>query len=248
MLSKAWRHLNPKHKPTMNETSSTVAEPQAPVKRAWNFKDLTGQRFGRLVVVSFHGMSRHSKAELLCLCDCGARKVVLLNNLRNGRTTSCGCWQREATSVASLTHGLTGTAGWRAWCEMKRRCYNPDCRHFKNYGGRGIKVCERWLESFEHFLEDMGNRPSPEHSIDRHPNNDGDYEKSNCRWATISEQARNRRNNHMVTINGETKPIAAWSEIAGISQNSMLRRIYRKWPGHMLLLPKQKKGTKMRLP
>ena len=143
--------------------------------------DIAGQQFGRLRVISREGTSSSRKTLWLCECACGNTALVTSNQLRRGRTNSCGC----------LRHGYTKTPTYNAWCGAKKRCCNTQDKDYKNYGGRGIRVCARWLESFENFLKDMGERPAGK-SLDR-IDVDGDYELSNCRWATASEQAQNRR-------------------------------------------------------
>ena len=116
------------------------------------------------------------------------------------------------------------------WINMKARCNNPENAAYKYYGARGIKICERWNNSFSNFLEDVGLRPSSKHSLDRYPNKDGDYEPNNVRWATTSEQQRNRSNSRYLTINNETKTIAEWAEIKGIPQYLIQNRLRRNWP------------------
>lgn len=160
--------------------------------------DMAGERIGRLVV-SGRVRTDDGKAWWLCRCDCGEQKVVLGSSLRRANATrSCGCLGREKATGAPRTHGHsvggTMTPTYRAWRAMKYRCYVETCSFYPLYGGRGITVCDRWLESFENFLADMGERPKEPKglSLDR-IDNDGDYEPGNCRWATAKQQARNRR-------------------------------------------------------
>lgn len=157
-------------------------------------KNLSGQKFGRLTVLFHAETSRTPNGTSviiwLCRCSCGNLAKVRGSNLRTGTTKSCGCYRAEVERVSAITHGRTCTATYRSWRGMKERCLNPNNSHYKNYGGRGIKVCERWME-FLSFLEDMGERPSHK-TLDR-INNDGNYEPANCRWATDREQRANKR-------------------------------------------------------
>ncbi|UOR02035.1 hypothetical protein MUN77_01505 [Leucobacter allii] len=158
-------------------------------------KDMTGERFGRLHVLKWVGTAPNRQAIWLCKCDCGNETSVKGSQLRQGKTSSCGCVKREVWKN-SITHGQGGptriTSLYRTWKGMKSRCTNPNRPDYSRYGGRGIEVCDRWLHSFEAFASDVGEKPGPGYSIDR-IDNDGNYEPGNVRWATASEQRRNQR-------------------------------------------------------
>lgn len=183
-------------------THSIVEQPFPTLKDGrvhHQFRDLTGKTFGRLTVLHYCGSRKDGKSSAsiwACLCECGKTVPVIGYCVSRGETRSCGCLQVDMVKAAAVTHG-EGSVKARSpeyvtWSCMKTRCYNENADQFPLYGGRGIKVCERWLNSFESFLEDMGRRPSKAHTIDR-KNSDGDYEPGNCRWATPTQQANNRR-------------------------------------------------------
>jgi len=186
--------------------------------------DLTGQRFGRLVVASKTG-DKGKRGEIFwyCLCDCGAESVVRAANLKSGGTVSCGCAQVESCK----THGMTKTRTFKSWESMKQRCLNQNAPDFKRYGGRGIKICARWVDGFANFFEDMGERPIGA-SLDRKDVN-GNYDPENCRWATRSEQQRNKSNSVLIEWKGDKKCAADWSEIVGISSKIICGRISAGW-------------------
>lgn len=167
------------------------------MKRQTKNLRVTGQRFGRYVVQSeaepeMRSNSRGNIRRVVALCDCGNERTVHLQNLRSGKSQSCGCLSAIVTSVREADHGDSGSPEYACWAGMIQRCENPNVENWPRYGGRGIMVCERWRISYAAFLADMGRKPSPDHSIER-IENDGDYEPNNCKWATSEEQRLNQR-------------------------------------------------------
>lgn len=202
----------------------------------WRFKDLTGQRFGRLVAVEYSGQNAQRNGLWLCRCDCGTSRQYPSTSLTNGHTRSCGCMAHEETSARFRVHGKAKTPTWQCWSNMRRRCTDATQPMYHLYGGRGISVCLRWSK-FQNFLADMGVRP-PGTSIDRLDNN-GNYEPSNCRWATAVQQANNKRNNRLVTVNGRTQTIAQWSSEIGIGASTLCARLDCGWsPEKTMTSPK----------
>lgn len=185
-------------------------------------EDLTGRKIGRWSVLG-RSKSIDKRVYWDCRCDCGTERAVRFDKV----TESCGCLSRELAKKRFTTHGMSGSPEYLAWENMIVRCENPRHKHFRHYGGRGIKVCSRWRNSFEEFFEDMGKRPSSKHSIDR-INNDGNYEPGNCRWATRIVQARNTRDFITVLFNGKNQSLQEWANETGIPRNRLYDRLYRE--------------------
>lgn len=159
---------------------------------------------------------------------CGNNFKSIISAIKNGRTVSCGCYSKNKNKKIFTTHGLTKSPEWASWKSMKARCCNKNSKAFKNYGGRGIKICDEWINSFENFYKDMGPRPK-NHSLDR-INNDGDYCKQNCKWSTYNEQQNNKRQNHNIEYNGLVKNISMWAKYYNVPRGLISGRIVRKWP------------------
>ena len=184
-------------------------------------RDIAGQRFGKLVATSFSHVGIYG-AIWNVKCDCGEEAKKRSSKLISGHTKSCGCLVREAPT----THGKSRSSLYKIWDGMRQRCTNPNAISYKYYGGRGIKICARWLK-FEAFLEDMGERPK-KLSLERRDNN-GNYEPDNCYWATSKEQQRNTRRNRLIDHNGTTKTLAEWSEVSQINYHTLRMRLVNGW-------------------
>jgi hypothetical protein len=194
-------------------------------------QDITGKQFFRWTVIEKRGVV-NGKGHWLCRCSCGTEREVSYASLRRGGTKSCGCYRQEVRGDMSRRHGLSKTRTWKTWQAMHGRCSHPSVNGYERYGGRGIKVCERW-KLFENFFEDMGERPAGA-SLDRIDVN-GDYEPGNCRWSSRIEQARNRRDSIKFTWNGVTKHINQWAEETSLSIDTIAQRIKAGWPQEEIL-------------
>lgn len=216
--------------------------------------DLTGQKFGRLMVIEKaekppHSRDRHSY--WLCRCECGNISRVAADKLKNGSTRSCGCLKAELDTERiktygkpNLKHGLCNSRIYNIYNHMISRCYKKNDRKYKDYGGRGITVCSEWRDSFQRFCDwAMANGYTDELSIDRIDNNNG-YSPDNCRWATFKQQANNKRTNKTVTIKGETMTIAQAAEKAGVSTQTMWWRVENGKRGEELLERRIKRSAK----
>lgn len=190
------------------------------------YKSLVGEVFGRLTVEKFAGFSIKRSRLWVCRCKCGnyPPSPVTTNSLTSGNTTSCGCHARETTGTKRRTHGKSRTPEYVAWCAMKQRTTDPNHVSHAHYSGRGIVVCERWTNSFEMFLDDVGHKPHAAATLDRIDRTRG-YEPGNVRWATRTEQCRNKSGNRQITIHGETRCVAEWAELVGIPASLIRARL-----------------------
>ena len=197
--------------------------------------DLTGQRFGRLVVVERVENSADGRARWLCRCDCGQSKTVLGEHLKKGRTKSCGCAKSESSSKRFKKHGGRNSKLYRIWSNMKDRCNNPDCKVYSDYGGRGIKVCKEWIDDFSAFQKwALANGYKEGLTIDRKDNDKG-YSPDNCRWTDRKIQGNNKRNCRYITYKGQRKSVAEWSDITGIPHDTLLYRLNHGWETERIL-------------
>lgn len=188
--------------------------------------DINGRVFGRWTVVSYSG-----NRQWRCRCECGTVRDIRSVDLRQCHTTSCGCSKDYATGSPTTTvkTGMSRTPEYTAWIRMRRSCYDRDCKDWDRYGGRGITVFEPWIHDFLAFFAHIGKRTGKGYSIDRYPNNNGNYEPGNVRWATAVEQARNRRTAHLIPWKGEEKSMVEWAEHLKIPYQKFRQRIRRGW-------------------
>jgi hypothetical protein len=235
----------PDRNPTFLRKARVMAVVHA-IPTSPRFENLTGRKFGRLTVESYAGMRGHNHF-WNCLCRDGNRKVVQAGHLKSGAIRSCGCLLSETTRKRRTSHGASRpgqvTDEYKIWCGIIKRCCNKNDDAYERYGGRGITICERWRHDFAAFFADMGERPSPTLEIDRFPDNNGGYwcgnaqcsecgplgRSLNCRWATLRQQARNKRDSRLVTHEGETLCLAEWEERTEIKHGTIRKRIELGW-------------------
>lgn len=202
-------------------------------------QDLTGQKYNRLTITSFsHRKGHHYFWN--CKCDCGNESVVNIRSLKTGTTKSCGCWNKETRALRNTTHGMKDARIYHIHENMKQRCLNPKNDHYKDYGGRGIKICEEWLqfEAFYAWAQISGYEESL--TIDR-KNNNGNYCPENCRWVSQKEQTKNKRSNVMLTLKGKTQCLAVWADDLEINYSTLRARKKNGWSDEKTLtIPVQK--------
>lgn len=189
-------------------------------------ESLIGRKFGKLTVSGFHGRVK-KRTYWECICDCGSKCLAMSSKLKDGLKTHCGCVKRVPHNKS---HGRSRTPMHNVWWGMIERCESPYNKNYSNYGGRGIRVCDRWLgkEGFINFLKDMGERPSDKYSIERIDNN-GNYEPSNCKWDVLEVQANNKRTSRFISFNGKTQTLAQWSKEKKFPPALLTKRLKRGW-------------------
>lgn len=194
--------------------------------------DYVGQHYGRLTVLMKLKTSHGQPVILVCSCTCGNHTRVLATNVVNGRTQSCGCLNKEKARGQRFTqtHGLSRSRVYSIWAGMRQRCYNPNASNYSLYGGSGVIVCRAWKSSFERFYKDVGDPPSPKHSLDRFPDPTGPYAPHNVRWATAKQQANNRRITQYLTFANQRLTIPEWADLTQIPVQRLRSRLSYGWP------------------
>lgn len=203
--------------------------------------NLTGQKFGRLTIIKQAGKNKRRQSRWLCRCDCQRMTIVLGHSLKSDNTRSCGCLNIEQLTKHGHSTRNKISPTYQSWLDMNQRCNNPNTKQYKDYGGRGITICKRWTK-FSNFFKDMGKRPT-KHTLDR-MDNDKNYYKKNCRWATRKEQSKNRRNNRFETHDGKTQCLADWAEEVKIPASIIGWRLDHGWSIEMSLTTPIRKRKK----
>lgn len=208
----------------------------------FNTMDLSGETFGRLTVLN-KAANVSGRVAWECQCECGRRCIAIAHLLRSGGTRSCGCLRVETSTNRMTAHGYAKKGAvapeHKVWTGMLKRCDEKNSDRYERYAGRGITVCDRW-RNFQNFIDDMGPRPSPKHSIDR-INNDGNYEPGNCRWATQREQVENSTTAKIFTVDGRSQSISAWAREVGVNATTISSRLKRGLPFEQAII---KRGEK----
>lgn len=205
--------------------------------------DISNRTFGRYqVIAKTERRSTRGHFFWLCRCSCGEEREVRGDALRSGDSQSCGCLNLEQKQAAGR-HRMSRTTEYKTWQGMKSRCFLESDPNYHRYGGRGIMVCDAWRESFDQFFADMGPKPTRRHSIDRIDNN-GPYTPNNCRWALPKKQARNKRSNHVLSHQGQTKTLIEWAELLGMRERALSMRLLKGWTvERALTTPIQKRAS-----
>lgn len=206
---------------TKFENIEAERKPRKKSCRVYEKEDLSGQKFNMLTYLRISHVGKDKREYWIFKCECGNQKIIRKSKVKYGETKSCGCLN------GNFKHGMRDTPTYRSWSNMRTRCLNPNSNRYKIYGERGIKVCDRWLNSFENFLLDMGKRPKNT-SLDRIDNNLG-YSKENCRWATNLEQMNNTSKNKLITYLGETQSMMNWSRELGFDYKLIASRLSSGW-------------------
>ncbi len=216
----------------MTDVGTTHRRPMTKARRGSLPIDITGRRFGKWTAISLHPQRQNKRTLWLCRCDCGTEKTVLTCHLISGRSKACLYCKPVGEGATRFKHGSIRHPLYSTWRNMLDRCRNPSNQDWHIYGGKGVKVCDEWLSDFLAFVNDMGPKPSPKHSIDRKDSN-GDYTKDNCRWATAKEQARNMSRNVFVEYEGSRVTLAEACEVSGVNYGSAKWRLKngRDWSG-----------------
>lgn len=190
--------------------------------------DLSGLKFGRWTVLTFSHLGKNWTAHWKVRCECGAIGKISAGTLVSGASKSCGCLARDKCIETHTTHGMVDSSEYSSWEHMKARCLNKKHKHYKYYGGRGIKICKKWLK-FSNFFKDMGSKPSPKHTLDRIESN-RNYQKDNCRWATRKEQSRNTAQNVNFMWQGKLRCLSEIASMYNISRQTLVGRLNYGWP------------------
>jgi hypothetical protein len=197
------------------------------MSRQFTISDVTGQRFGKLTVLRRNGHIGKARA-WICVCDCGNEVTRETSALIRCKSPDCGCMRASKAKASATKHGHSRNKEHVVWKSMIHRCHSPNNTAYDRYGARGIIVCDRWRNSFEAFVEDMGHRPYEKATIERIDNNLG-YGPDNCRWASKQEQAINKRNNIVLEFNGESKTVSEWAKSVGIKAATIRFRVHSGW-------------------
>lgn len=193
--------------------------------------NLTGCVFGQLTVIEYAGMSNRERKRPLwkCRCACGGFKTATVTLLRAGQCNQCDTCLRRRLSITSHRHGYYKRPEYRSWAQAIQRCNNPRASHYSDYGGRGIRICDRWKNSFIDFIADMGPMPVGCDSLDRYPDQNGDYAPGNCRWANQYQQMSNMRKNVIYEYDGKRLCLSEWARVSGIKRATLDARLCRGW-------------------